>query len=101
MSDLYVKGEQTRLVDTPAERVAAEFAGFKPVKDVRPENTPYRDLQKQAQALGIPGNQSAAELAAQIAAFEAEGGPTVEADEKSETLGEAPETDDGGSPLES
>lgn len=64
---IYVKGEQTRRVFTPAQRVAAEWDGFKPASEVTAEDVDYRDLQAQAKSLGIPANQGKDALAKAIA----------------------------------
>lgn len=66
-AQIYVKGDQTRRVYTPAQRVAAVWDGFKPASEVTADDTDYRDLQAQAKVLGIPANQSKDALVAAIA----------------------------------
>lgn len=97
-SEAFVKGSQTRLVSTPSERVAATFAGFKPASDVSAKDTKRAVLQATAKTLGIDARQSNDALAKAIAEFKP-ADETVDPAEKSETLGQAPDTDDSGSPI--
>lgn len=100
MSDeVYVNGSRTRIVSTPAQRVDATWNGFAPAGDVA-EGADRKTLQETAKSLGIKANQSSADLQKAIADFKPTDESVDPADE-SETLGQAPETDNGGSPLES
>lgn len=68
--EIYVKGDLTRRVFTPAQRVAAVWDGFKPTSEVTAEDVDYRDLQATAKSLGIPANQGKDALAAAIASHQ-------------------------------
>lgn len=74
---IYVKGDQTRRVYTPAQRVAAVWEGFKPASEVTTEDVDYRDLQAQAKSLGIPANQGKEALVKAIAEHEPEEAPAA------------------------
>jgi hypothetical protein len=64
----YTKGEDVRHASSPSEAVALVFAGYRPQTAASvAESADYRDLQAQAKGLGIPANQSKADLAQAIA----------------------------------
>lgn len=72
----YAKGDSIKTATSPAEKVALEFEGYKPVAETVAENVDYRDLQAQARQLGIPANQRKDALAAYVA--KSAGSTTVE-----------------------
>jgi hypothetical protein len=98
-SEAYVKGSRTKIVSTPSERVAAEFAGFRPASELSVDSVDRGQLQATAKSLGIKANQSNEALVKAIAEFEPADETVVDPADKSETLGQAPETDNGGSPI--
>lgn len=74
---LYHRNGQARVVNTPADKVAATWDGFVLTEaPATAEGADYRALQKAAKDAGIPANQSAKDLQAALADYEAEGGST-------------------------
>lgn len=90
-SELYVKGDRTRRVDSPAKRVQAVWEGFKPAADAAEDATRV-ELQTVAKSLGIKANQSSDALRQAIAEHEVDDSAddTGEGDE-SDSLGVSPE----------
>jgi len=75
---VYHRNGQARVVNTPSDKVAAEWDGF--VLTDAPataEKADYRSLQKAAKDAGIPANQPAADLAKALDASSA-GDPITE-----------------------